>query len=222
MPSIALHRRAITLLAGLSCVCTLAAAPSADAVAPRAPYSHDDVFLRAAIGGGWQGLTAPDLGKNLRAHGPSLSAEVNVGGAVQENLLLHMTVMHWTMAVPFFIDGGEETGARSFGDASSLAIGIGGSYYFMPYNIYISSSLGLGWLFMTKPPGYDVDTDGKEFFVSDIGWTFTISVGKEWWMTETWGLGVQAYYQHSVFAEPGGLPVWGGPAAGVRMSLTYD
>ncbi len=206
----------LSLLA-LSCVCSPALAN-----APAAPYTHDDVFLRAAIGGGWQGLTAPDLGKNLRAHGPTLSAEISVGGAVQPDLLLHVTVMHWAMVVPIFINGGVETGARGFGDASSLAIGIGGTYYFMPLNLYITASLGLGWLFMTKPPGYDPDTEGSTSFAGDIGWTFTLAVGKEWWVAETWAVGVQAYFQHSVFPEPGGLPVWGGPSAGVRMSLTYD
>jgi hypothetical protein len=53
----------------------------------------------------------------------------------------------------------------------------------MPINLYLTAALGAGWL--------TVNIDGEdESRSTDVGMGFDFDVGKEWWVSDNWGLGL--------------------------------
>ena len=70
------------------------------------------------------------------------------------------------------------------GSLGSDLLGLGLTYYFMPINPYLTAVLGAGWLTLDID-GDDVDTRG-----TDAGFGFNFDVGKEWWVSDNWGLGL--------------------------------
>jgi hypothetical protein len=89
-------------------------------------------------------------------------------------------------------------------------MGGGVTYYIVPANVYLSGSLGLGWLSAT------------ENVESDVGFGLDITLGKEWWVGGSWGLGLAgAFGYHSV---PDGVvdANWSGASFGLRFSATLN
>src|SRR5665811_847103 len=64
-------------------------------------------------------------------------------------------------------------------------IGPGIAYYFGPINLYLSGTLALSrfWTY---------DGNGSRLDTSKIGLSFELQVGKEWWVSRDWGLGIAA------------------------------
>ena len=198
-----------------------ASASPAHAIQRAEARTHDDIYARLSVGPGYTTLLSPDRGSRYRAYGATVSIEASIGGEVAEDLLLHVTAVHWSMLLPSYtVDGSPVSG--SGGRASAVAVGPGFTYYIMPWNIFASLSIGLGRMFMTKP-AQQVPDGGPPFaYASATGWMVHITAGKEWWVDEQWLLGAAAFLAYSTFPEPGGLPVWGGPTFGARMTVTYD
>jgi hypothetical protein len=185
----------------------------------RVDRHHEGFFARVAVGGGWQRLLAADRGNELRTKGATITVEGALGLSVERNLVLHLTGHYWQMVKPRFrADDREASG----GKAASIVVGPGLSYYFMPVNIYLSGSLGLGFMFMDRPGGVGKPGAPKRNFRSDGGWVLLVSAGKEFWVDPEWAVGISAYFSLSNFPEPANIPVWAGPGFGLRVSATFD
>ncbi|MGM0575004.1 MAG: hypothetical protein ACQEXJ_04650 [Myxococcota bacterium] len=208
-------------IAAWAALAILAAAPGARAFPEPKPRHHEGFHLRLGLGGGWQALQAADRSTELRAKGAFLEMDVSAGFSVEDNLILHVTGMYWRMIAPRFTEDGEHPPGAD-GSASALTVGPGITYYLMPLNLYFTGSLGLGFMFMTRPAGIGPDHDEERSFASDAGWSLRIAVGKEWWIHDDWGLGAVAFLLFSDFREPPDLPRWGGPAFGLGLSATFD
>lgn len=199
----------------------LTSAGPAAAIEPAVAYAHDDIFARLAVGAGYQSLLAPDRGVRYHTFGAALSVELSVGGEVAENLLLHVTALHWSLLHPFYEVDGAGVSDRS-GEASAIAVGPGMTYYVMPWNLFATLSIGLGRMFMTKPASQNPDADVSARIDSSTGWIVHGAIGKEWWVDEQWLLGASLFVLMSTFPEPGGFPRWNGPTVGLRMTVSYD
>jgi hypothetical protein len=65
--------------------------------------------------------------------------------------------------------------------ASAFMLGPGTTYYFMPYNVFLSGSTGLAWQIEERPGGQ---------VAGNTGWFVSLAAGKEWWVgAGNWGLG---------------------------------
>jgi hypothetical protein len=53
----------------------------------------------------------------------------------------------------------------------------------MPINLYLTAAVGPGWL--TLRVDGDDETRG-----TDTGFGFDFDIGKEWWVSDNWGLGL--------------------------------
>ena len=71
--------------------------------------------------------------------------------------------------------------------ANLYSSSIGLSYYFMPINIYISAGICSN---IGRIEGNVLETDNI------FGSGFFCSVGKEWWVSKNWGLGLAIYYYY--------------------------
>ena len=128
------------------------------------------------------------------------------------NLALHGSLLGWTI-----IDPSVEVGTVSDRVNGSLILsgfGVGITYYIMPINIYISPSVGIGRL-TAESGGVTGETE--------MGPIFDFTVGKEWWVGSSWGLGVAGTVGYHSVKESEEIPVnWSGYNLGVRFSATLN
>lgn len=139
-------------------------------------FSHDGFFLRLNLGPSFSRVSRP----GVYWDGLGAAMAVSVGGSVVENLALHVDFNGVFLANPTE----HVRGHRQDFDADIVfeSIGLGATYYIMPFNIYASASVGLGVLEFESGAG-----DSKE---TSLGLALNGMVGKEWWVGSDWGIGI--------------------------------
>jgi len=183
-------------------------------------YRHDGFFLRLTLGMGYMwGRGTP----NAELAGYAGALGFSFGSMVSENFGLHFDLSGSNaFRSGLSIDGSEDTTYNAVFQTSGF--GLGATYYFMPVNVYASLGVGGGWLYTTA---YTLTDDsyllsGHE--TSSFGPMVTLSLGKEWWLTPAWGMGVAAMYQFlSVNGEDlGQYTVDNVHHLSVRLSATFN
>jgi len=187
--------------------------------APPPPNLHDGFYLRMHIGGGTGhagGTTS--LGDKLELTSGTLSLGLALGGAVTPNLIIYGSFFIVGMPEPE-LDVNGTYASTQHGSTSFGGIGPGIAYYFDPYNIYVSGTIAATG-FQTR----DSTTNNFNRYESRAGFGFQGMVGKEWWVSENWGLGVAGE-----FLGAGGMKdkvdsglTWSGYAFSVVFSATYN
>jgi hypothetical protein len=162
-------------------------------------HIHKGFFLSLSGGPNFSGISDKVSGQfNMKYTGTGPVLDLKIGGTLKENLILHGTI------TTNYISGPEITSnEESYNTSDNLMVGedfIGGgiTYYFMPSNILLSGSIGLGKFLV-------MNTDDDTSISSDQGFGFQLKVGKEWWISRRWGLGVAiSYSKLNVRNTPGG------------------
>ncbi len=200
-----------TFLAACAALAVLTVALPRVSFAGGGPRDHLGFFLRLTAGGTYGSSGTDDF-----AIGPVVGDfdftgwggdfTIALGGCVSENFALHGTLFSWSMSDPDAEFEGEDVGQLD-GTLSMNAYGGGVTYFIMPVNLYLSGNVGLGFL--------SIDAGGDEQ-TSDAGFALDLSIGKEWWVGNSWGLGLAgAFGYHSIEDFSG----WN---AGVRFSATFN
>ena len=174
-----------------------------------APRTHDGFLLRLSAGvGSAESENDPESLPGLKFSGFSGDYNFAVGGMVSENLALHGTLFGWSISDPDveFLD---QTGTVSDETLTMTGLGGGITYYAMPANIYLSPSVGLGFLSL----------DDEE---TDAGFAFDATIGKEWWVGGSWGLGLAGSVGYHSIPQDGVDSNWEGPSFGLRFSATLN
>lgn len=179
------------------------------------PRDHNDgFFLRLSGGGGSAKTSISLLDEDFELSGTGGDVNVAVGAIVTPNLALHGTVWGWAISDPDW-SWGELEIDNIPADLTLSAVGGGFTYYFMPVNMYLSGSAGMGILSVDAPGGSG-ETDG--------GLSFDVTLGKEWWVGDRWGLGVAGGFSYHSIPEP--EPEidenWSGTSFGLRFSATMN
>jgi len=182
------------------------------------PHEHDGFFLRLSLGVGAADTELDDeaTDSEIQLEGTAGDVNIAIGGVVAENLAIHATIFGWSITDPdaeIREPGFEEEGELE-GDLSLGAFGGGITYYLMPVNIYFSGSIGAGRLTF-DPEGFD-EVD------SDTGIVGDFTVGKEWFVSDNWGLGFAGGM--SVHSIPDGEfdENWTGKSFVLRFSSTFN
>jgi len=187
------------------CVCLILVLLSADLFAG----SRDHVggfFLRLSAGGGASQTTLGD--DAVKLSGTSSNTNFAIGGCILPNLALHATLFGWMILEP----EREILGVPIPYDESILlsAVGIGVTYYIMPVNIYLSPSIGLGMLSDESGGG------------TDNGIALDMTLGKEWWVGGSWGLGVAGSFGYHSVPEKDVDLKWSGYDFSLRFTATLN
>ncbi len=99
-------------------------------------------------------------------------------------------------------------------NVGAVGFGVGVAYYFAS-NIYLSGTLGATSL--------SIQNDGTEVGESKAGVGVSAMVGKEWWVSENWGLGIAVQLLVASMKDKGSDPArFGVGALGVVFSATYN
>lgn len=171
--------------------------PAASLFRPGA-YRHDGFFLRLNTGlGVFAYRTRLSEQDNVRFNTVKhttlgVGGGCSIGKALRENLLMHFDFS-------FSIQPIEQTNYRAIemddrpkSTQASFLLGLGMTYYFMPYNLYLSGSTGVLISSLDlRDHSYSLsepyeDSSGALFLGIGLG----LTLGKEWWISENWGLGL--------------------------------
>jgi hypothetical protein len=196
-------------------VVTVAAALAASSAQAQV-HSHEGLFVRLDAGIGYKAMNEPTgtSAGDLKIDGAAGTFGVAVGGAVAENLILAGHLYASSASNPSVsLSNGGSTGTT---DTTASMVGLGPqlTYYFMPVNVYVSGTLALTKLSL-KVNGTSGD--------SNTGVGALLAVGKEWWVSDKWGLGAAGQFRWSSNSDQGTnaptISTWG---LGVAFSATYN
>jgi hypothetical protein len=168
-------------------------APYAEALAPGAK-SHDGFYLRLQFGVGYTSMSTSLNGTDLSFAGGGTGFDIALGAALNPHLIIYGTFISSTASDPEDKIKGQPLDSASHGmivGAAGLggfgAVGVvglgGGMAYYLDSNLFFAGSLLGSRLFVD-------DDNGKTAARSDWGFTFEGLFGKEWWVSDNWGLGV--------------------------------
>jgi len=141
---------------------------------------HDGFFLRFHLGAGQFDADWKDgLADSMTVAGRSGHLGVALGGAILPNLILFGEVTSEAISRPtaHFMGFEEELGSA----LGLVGFGPGIAYYIMPVNLYLSASALAIRATVTGDEGR---------FETAKGRGVKFALGKEWWVSRNWGLGV--------------------------------
>lgn len=121
----------------------------------------------------------------LEANGTGFQYDCKIGAVVSEdeNLILSLDAIGRSISGPSWTLDGAAVYSTSNVAASDAMYGIGITKYFMPSNVFISGTFGLGKL--------QIDFgDVKD--ISHSGFACQLKGGKEWWGSDDLGFGIVA------------------------------
>lgn len=174
-------------------------------------YKHDGFFLRLAPGVGLFSGEENYDGNKIKIDGESGVFGISIGGALSENLILHADLLGVSTADPKVKYNGYK--ATLDGDVSTSIFGIGITTYFSS-NLYLSGSIGFA---KTKLDGNGFEGE------TDRGFGFIGMVGKEWWVSENWGLGVAGQFMYASCPDEGeGSGDLSTTSVAILFSATYN
>ena len=180
------------------------------------PRDHDKgFFLRMVLGGGGAGSKIEGGGDSIDLSGASGVFDIAIGGTITPNLAIHGTFFGWLVSDPdaeITIAGLGSVSGSLNGDLSMSAFGAGFTYYFMPINLYLSGNVGMGSL------TGDGDIDGE----TDSGLALNFMVGKEWWVSGRWGLGIAGALGYHSLPDKDVDENWSGTNFSVLFSATFN
>ncbi len=173
---------------------------------------HDGgFFLRLSTGVGGAETEFSDPSFPAKFSGASSDVNIAIGAGVFNNFALHATMFGFMMPEPEYELGGISNIFN--GNVSVFSVGVGFTYYLMPANIYLSGSSGIGAL--------ELEIGGLSI-ESDPGPAFDVTLGKEWWVGGSWGLGVSGSFGYHSIKETDTEESWSGTSLAVRFSATLN
>ncbi|MBZ0241759.1 MAG: hypothetical protein K8F24_00970 [Bacteroidales bacterium] len=160
---------------------------------------HKGFYLSMSVGPNFPNISDEVVNfMNLEYTGTGAQFDLKIGGAVQENLLLHATLVSNSVVGPKITSSGMSQNSSNDLSIGEAMIGAGMTYYFMPANIFVSGSAGLGNFTL-------IDNKNDINISTDRGFSFQLKAGKEWWVSRRWGLGLAVSYMKTMVTnKPGG------------------
>jgi hypothetical protein len=178
-------------------------------------HVHDGFFFRIQLGGGFSSLASTTNGVKTTVGGGGAALGLAIGGVIAHNLILYGVFFDNAAANPDVQVGGTSV-ASSIGDTDWQGIGPGLAYYFAPLGLYLGGAIALT-RFWTH------DQNGNQLDSSKAGLGLDLEVGKEWWVSRDWGLGIALRVAGSSMKDQNDPTlVWSAGAASVLFSATYN
>lgn len=151
---------------------------------------HDGFFLRMLGGyGAVQFSETPVLSNGtgtIKMSGPAGFFGFHLGYAITENLILLLALNGFAATeLRPELNGQAATSTVAFGISN---YGAGLSYYIMPINFYLSADVGTA---------KDQITVSGTKYDSEAGLGVNVQIGKEWWVSDNWGLGAAIFVHYS-------------------------
>jgi hypothetical protein len=185
--------------------------PQAELIPP-GYHVHNGFYMRLALGGG--GASASGAGEKYS--GSSLVIGAAFGGAITPSLILYGEIFGHTVPGASYETGGvsSSSGGR---DLDIFGGGPGVAYYFMPLNLYLSGTFLLQQVRLSDPNDSNRSVD-----LTKTGFGFSLMVGKEWWVSADWGVGVAAEFLVGTAKDRYFDARWTSKGLGLVFSASYN
>jgi thiol-disulfide isomerase/thioredoxin len=149
-------------------------------------HEHDGFFLRLKLGTGFEyGIANNSNLGNVNISGPPFVFNLSLGGALTRNLILYM-------------DSGVEvtarTDTRKYDTNTTITVTPGLIYYFIPSNVYVGFSLGYGLIWFDV-----IGFENSLLMKPTSGCIGNVYFGREWWISNNWGIGVMGEYSFGYY-----------------------
>ena len=162
--------------------------PAVEVVEDDTKHKHDGFYLRLTTGvGSTTSVEETELGE-LSFSGLSGNTTLGIGYAVVENLIINLDIFASTVTDPTVEIDGRDVGEVD-AEVTITNIGVGATYYIMPTNVYLASSIALA---------EGAVKSGRVAIETDTGYGINVAIGKEWWVSDNWGIGVAGQLFHTV------------------------
>lgn len=145
---------------------------------------------------------------SLQGAGPELN--VRLGGTPVTNFVVFGEVSVQLAPSPTAELGGQSYETNDSTQLSFNTIGPGVAYYFGPSSFFVSGTLGLA--------AAELDAGGHRATANGFG--FRLGVGKEWWVSDQWGIGLAANYSQASVTDDVDAE-FTSRAFGLSFSATY-
>jgi hypothetical protein len=171
-------------------------------------HRHDGGFLRFHLGGS----AAETKGTGFTISGPAASFAFAGGYSLSDSFVVYAEMFDEVDARPKV--NGQSVPAGNSVTHTLVGVGVGVAYYFVPFNAYIGFTGGVG--------AVNLDVNGQTFSTEN-GAIFRFSVGKEWWASDNWGLGIAFNFTTGSMKDKGTNPdTLKSSAFGLAFSATYN
>ena len=172
-------------------------------------HQHDGFFLRFVGGCGYTEWTKELNGEDdKKISGLGVSFREQIGLTLDDNLILCVDVGFVTVGKGGEVSKGNSTSSLVEPE-SNIDFGLGLNYYFMPNNIYASLSILSS-----------VSTLENYYGESTFGLGINLLVGKEWWVSDNWGIGGAMYLYYRT--NDTGNTDLNSFSIGLMLSATYN
>ena len=178
-------------------------------------HTHDGFFLQVHVGISATGFSSKQAGVKTNYVGGGISSGVAIGGVIARNLVLYGAFFGTDTGNPDRqVDGTSMT--SDLGEIGVGAFGPGLAYYFERCNLYLSATFGLAGFTANDGGGVKVDS-------AKSGTAFDFMVGKEWWVSRDWGLGIAGELMAASLKDKNvpGL-TWSASGLSILFSATYN
>lgn len=175
-------------------------------------HTHDGFFLRLGVGFGYAVTSSTYKGMEFKIDGVATFPYIGIGASVTENFQLSFDIFGAGIMEPTFeVEG--KSASESTADVYMSGGGLGACYYFMPSNLFLGGAFGFSRM--------QLEVQGRKF-ETDTGFQSQVYLGKEWWVSDNWGLGVMGQYIFYMHPEKKVDATWYGHSFGVFFSATYN
>ncbi|AEI62740.1 outer membrane beta-barrel protein [Corallococcus macrosporus] len=178
-------------------------------------HVHDGFYLRLQVGGGYLRASAADFTPEVAVKGASGNINAEIGFALVNNLILYGKFYGAASPNPSIqvgdlsVDNANEEWSQNLG-----AVGLGVTYYFMPANIYLSGAISYTQL--------SISEQGETIAETDLGGGLHLGIGKEWWVSKNWGLGIGAELALGRIRDDSNNDSWNVTNVAIVLSATYN
>ena len=178
-------------------------------------HAHDGFFLQVHVGISATGFSSKQAGVKTNYAGGGISSGAAIGGVIAHNLVLYAAFFGTDTANPDKQVAGTSV-TSDLGEIGVGAFGPGLAYYFERCNLYLSATFGLAGLTANDGGGVKVDS-------AKSGAAFDFMVGKEWWVSRDWGLGIAGELMAASLKDKNtpGL-TWSASGLSILFSATYN
>jgi hypothetical protein len=161
----------------------LLAAPAARAQS--GVHTHDGFYLHLEAGLGALASSASQAGDKVEMSGGGAGFALSLGGAVTPSFVLAGQLWSNAVSKPTVKVNGAKIDTTSDDSIGFGGLGLEATYYVMPLGLYLTAVPSFGSVTF-KEPGHSETTKS--------GFALKLAVGKEWWVSDNWGLGLNVHY----------------------------
>jgi Outer membrane protein beta-barrel domain len=201
-----MHPLSLALLVGLVGLAAPALAES---------ETHDGFYFNGQLGFGGSSIVIENSGTpDIEFDNGNGDFSIDLGLAVSRHVVVFGRLWTFIQTSPTAETAGVEIPLDDDVSVGAGCFGVGARYYFMPLNLYVGGSLG----FAT----FSIQADGDSIDESESGFGVALEVGKEWWVSPDWAIGVGGRFSHAAANRDDEAGSITGDALGILFTATYN